>query len=424
MSNILKKIIKHFKPLLSLLLAAGIFFVCLWPLRPLLNWHEQQHLFRWTSSYISEQWASPGGLKELIVSFITQFFYVGWIGALLISLLAVLLQLFVWQLMKWCRLGKNCLYPLSLIPSLLFFYLVFIPSPYRKDPAFKESVTYDYLMRSHQWDKIVQVAQANPPTTLHGKWCMNYALAMRGQLNDLLFLFPQSGPDGLIEDGRHVESLPLFALSDIFLQLGCVNDAERIAFDALQLMPDHHKSGRLYQRLWECNMLNGDTVIAQKYRQILSSTLFYSGQIEDTKKINTYRVASDSLLTPLIPHKLKSLITEHPDNRLAQDYLLAYQLLRLDFNGVLEAELMVQKQAPRVAPRAVQECIIGNWVLTHPNDSFPIPLSRNIFDQTMKYMQTVNRTGNMLDPSLSTDEHLHSYWHYYAVSQQNIKKKP
>jgi len=420
----LKKILKHIKLLLSILLAAGIFFACLGPLRPLLNWHEQQHLFRWTSSYFSEQWASPGGCKELFASFVTQFFYIGWLGALLVALLSVLLQLLVWQLMKWCRLGKNILYPLSFIPSLWLFYQIFIPTAYNEDPAFKESVTYDYLVRHHQWDKIVRHSLSTPPTTLHGKWCTNYALAMRGQLNDQLFQFPQSGPDGLLQDGRHVESLPLFALSDIFLQLGCVNDAERMAFDAIQLMPDHHKSGRLYQRLAECNLINGDTVIAQKYMRILNSTLFYSGQIETAEQSRAYRVAADSLLTPLIPHKLQSLISEHPDNRLAQDYLLAYQLLRLDFNGVLDAELAVQKQAPRVAPRAVQECIIGNWVLTHPNDSFPIPLSPDIFDQTMKYMQVVNRTGNMLDPSLSSDAHLHSYWHYYAESKQKIKEKP
>ena len=52
------------------------------------------------------------------------------------------------------------------------------------------------------------------------------------------------------------------------------------------------------------------------------------------------------------------------------------------------------------------------------------PVRPDIFDQTMKYMQVVNRTGNMLDPSLSSDAHLHSYWHYYAESQQKIKEKP
>ena len=411
-----------YKLLLSLLLGFAVFIACVGPLRPLLNWYEQQHLFRWCGAYINEQIATPGGVWELIVSFFTQFFVIGWLGALMMAILAVILQIMVWRVMKICHLAKAWLYPFSLIPSLLLFYFVFIPSSYRQDKQLRETITYDYLVRSRQWQAILRHSKNHPPIDIHSLWCTNYALAKCGILNDSLFHYPQTSPDGLLLDGRHVDYLPLFALSDIFFDIGFINDAERIAFDAKQLLPEGHKSGRLYQRLLQCNIENGDTAIAAKYQRILKSTIFY----QHTFHIKSVppRVMSDSSISSVIPYKLQALIHDHPSNKLAQDYLLAYQLLRLDFESVLNTEQQIQTRHPRVAPLAVQECIIGNWVMTHPNDSFPIGLRQDVFDQTMRFFQMANQTGNMLDPTLSRLPYSQSYWHYHALSQQQIHQQP
>ena len=54
-----------------------------------------------------------------------------------------------------------------------------------------------------------------------------------------------------------------------------INSAERFAFDVKQRLPDNHKSGRIYQRLAEANLVNGHYKVARKYMTILQSTLFY-----------------------------------------------------------------------------------------------------------------------------------------------------
>ena len=66
--------------MLSALLGAGVFFVCLFPLRALMNYHEEHHLFRWTGYYFREQFSALDGALEYAASFLIQFFYIGWLG--------------------------------------------------------------------------------------------------------------------------------------------------------------------------------------------------------------------------------------------------------------------------------------------------------------------------------------------------------
>ena len=135
---------KSWKVVWTLLLAVTVFVLCLFPYRSLMNYHEQSHLFRWNTHYFYGQCGSIEGIGEYIISFITQFFYIGWLGAVVMALIAIAIQLLVWQILKQCRLRWTWCYPLSVIPSLLSFYYVFIPSQYKTDHQFREVVIYDY----------------------------------------------------------------------------------------------------------------------------------------------------------------------------------------------------------------------------------------------------------------------------------------
>ena len=88
----MKKILKQWKAIMSILVGTGIFFICLFPLRALMNYHEEHHLFRWTGYYLREQLTSWDGIQEYLASFIVQFFYIGWLGAALVAALVICLQ--------------------------------------------------------------------------------------------------------------------------------------------------------------------------------------------------------------------------------------------------------------------------------------------------------------------------------------------
>ena len=430
---------KIWKPLMSLALGITIFMLCLFPLRALMSYHEQSHLFRWNGYYLHEQMGSWHGCAEYIISFITQFFYVGWLGALVVALLAMLIQGLVWQLMRLCRIGKSWLFPLSQIPSILLFYYCFIPGDYRKDAEFREAVTYDYLVRSQKWDAILGKAYHHPPLTLNGIWCTNYALARKGMLLDRMFLFRQDSPDGLLMDANRMQPLALYSLSDIAFEIGLINSAERFAFDAKQQLPDSHKSGRIYQRLAEANLVNGHEAVTRKYMYVLQSTLFYRSwankyltYLGDEEQINSderygrlriFRQQSDDQLMHAMDQALAVMVEAHPENKLAADYLLAYDLLRLDLEHVTAYTLMLRKAGYQTIPKAVQESIAGYWALSHPDDSLPVPINKDIFQTTMSFLGTVNQTGSMTHPSLDVPPYNQSYWHYHASATTKLRQQ-
>ena len=98
-------------------LAMALFWFLAYP--QALGFQEQNQLFLFTWDYLGERLSVTGGLADWIAEFLTQFNYIPWLGALLLSGLFVLLQMLVWKLsdsdfLEW--------YPLSYIPSLLLVF--------------------------------------------------------------------------------------------------------------------------------------------------------------------------------------------------------------------------------------------------------------------------------------------------------------
>lgn len=415
--------------MLTALLGVGVFVACLLPYRAVMNYHEQRHLFRWTGYYLREQWAADDGWQELAVSFVTQFFHIGWLGAAVVALLAIALQGCIWWLLKKMRLGLSWIYPLTLIPSVALFYYVFIPSDYKTDSQVREAVDYDYLVRAQKWNAILRRSWNHPPLTTNGIWATNYALAKKGLLLEKMFHYKQVGPDGLLMDAVRMDPLSLYSLSDIALDLGMVNSAERFAFDAKQRLPYNHKSGRLYQRLAETNLINGNQKVAQKYLDMLRSTLFYGSwakkiSIDDErlKRIQSFRQKDNDELAYAKDQMLEQLTKENPENTLAADYLMAYKLLRLDLEGVARLTQERTNYQQQRAPKSIQECIAGHWLLSHPNDSLPIGIDKSVFETTASFINTVNTTGNRQHPSLDVPPFNQSYWHYHAWATTQLRQ--
>ena len=438
MKPLTKRIKNGWKPLLTVLLGMGVFVSCLLPYRAVMNYHEQRHLFRWTGYYLREQWAADDGLKEFMVSFVTQFFYIGWLGAAIVALLAIALQVFLWWCLKKMRLGRSWLYPLTLIPSVALFCYCFIPSEYKTNSQFRETVDYDYLVRAQKWNAILRKSWNHAPETNCGIWSTNYALAKKGLLLEKMFHYKQVGPDGLLMDAVRMDPLSLYSLSDIAMDLGMVNSAERFAFDAKQRLPNNHKSGRLYQRLAETNLVDGNDEVARKYLDILHSTLFYGAWAKKTinlygneqaiksderlERLRSFRQKENDELAYAKDQMLEELIKENPENTLAADYLMAYKLLRLDLEGVTRLVQNRTTYQHQRAPKAIQECIAGHWLLSHPNDSLPIGIDQSVFETTVNYMNTINTTGNRQDPSLDVPPYNQSYWHYHAWATTQLRQ--
>ena len=66
-----------------------------------------------------------------------------------------------------------------------------------------------------------------------------------------------------------------FIVSDMAYQLYWTNISQRVAFDAMEYIPNYNKSGRALKRLVETNIISGHYDVARKYITILEKTMFY-----------------------------------------------------------------------------------------------------------------------------------------------------
>ena len=100
---------------MSTLLGIAVFSFWMWLYPQDLAYQEQNQLFLFTWDYLRERILLPGGLADYLSEFLVQLFYVRVLGAIIMALLAISLQLAVWKAAG----KKRSLYALSFIPSLL-----------------------------------------------------------------------------------------------------------------------------------------------------------------------------------------------------------------------------------------------------------------------------------------------------------------
>ncbi len=99
-------------------LCVFLFWYCGYP--QALCYHEQNQLFLWTADYFLHDLIVAGGLADYLSEFLVQFYYVPWLGALLLaclfmaflSLTYLVIQSFTGKTLRWYWM------PVSLLPSL------------------------------------------------------------------------------------------------------------------------------------------------------------------------------------------------------------------------------------------------------------------------------------------------------------------
>lgn len=248
--------------------------------------------------------------------------------------------------------------------------IVIIPLNYNAKTY--EMMVYDYLVRVADWDGVIRKAEQKIPDTQTSVSVTNLALAMNNQLGDRIFDFYQRGSEGLLPDiDNNYPVLQL--LGEIYFRLGLVNTAQRLAFEAMEAIPNYNKSPRVMKRLAETNMINGEYKVAEKYLRMLEKTIFYRlwakrmmAMLGNEKAINEhplygtlrqYRLQEDFLFSDKELDKICGhLVMHNPDNQVAVQYLLMIPLLDRDEQRFMQYFQYVQKKV-KYNPRSCQEAV-------------------------------------------------------------------
>ena len=231
---------------------------------------------------------------------------------------------------------------------------------------------YDQLVRIKDWKGIIAKAEKQTPDKPMSVCANNLALAMTNQLGERVFDFYQRGSEGLLPSfERNFSTIQL--TGEVYFYLGLVNTAQRLAFEAMEAIPDYSKSGRMMKRLAETNLINGEYEVARKYLQMLDKTIFYRpwaqqalAMIDDETQIDAhpvystlrqFRLEDDFLFSEDELDKICGQLFMHDQkNQMAIQYLVMAPLLDGDAQRFFNYVTYVQSKV-NYNPRYVREAI-------------------------------------------------------------------
>ena len=323
----------------------------------------------------------------------------------------------------------------SKVVIVLSYVLVIVASWFGIKASFDEMtydlIDYDFLVRTEQWDKIIEKAEKKQATTPLSVSCVNLALSQKGMLADRLFEFYQNGGEGLFPTFTRDMISPV-STAEIFFRLGMVNDAERYMFEAQEAIPNYRKSARLTRRIIECEIINGNYQVAAKLLRRLQKTLFYSNWANQTMallgnekainrhpvygKLRKYREKKQDFLFSdrEMDQMLGLLFLNDNHNKMAYEYLMCYELLQRDMEKFMQYYPLGRFVGYDHIPRTFQEILIGNWMKTHSDPrTIPYSVDAQNVNNTLNFIQLYMQ--NPKDPQLNQQPYVSNAWHYVMV---------
>lgn len=323
----------------------------------------------------------------------------------------------------------------SKVVIVLSYVLVIVASWFGIKASFDEMtyelIDYDFLVRTEQWDKIIEKAEKKPATTPLSVSCVNLALSQKGMLADRLFEFYQNGGEGLFPTFTRDMISPV-STAEIFFRLGMVNDAERYMFEAQEAIPNYRKSARLTRRIIECEIINGNYKVAAKLLRRLQKTLYYRNWANQTMtllgnekainrhpiygKLRKYREKKQDFLFSdrEMDQMLGLLFLNDNHNRMAYEYLMCYELLQRDMEKFVQYYPLGRFVGYDHIPRSFQEILIGNWMKTHSDPrTIPYSVDAQNVNNTLNFIQLYMQ--NPKDPQLCQQPYVSNAWHYVMV---------
>jgi hypothetical protein len=267
----------------------------------------------------------------------------------------------------------------------------------------------DYVIEK-QWDKILKLGRSLPKgiSSVYFNHDIIRALYHTGRLPYDLFQFPQTPHAIFLTHEQEPSSMARLELCDVFIELGQVNMAERMASEILAIK-DH--SGIVLEKMAWINIIKGQNQNARIYLNALKKDLVYR---RAAKKL---LAALDNGFTPeqtayidrirsCIPKKTYAEISEgavdlmliellicNPDNQMAFEYLMACYLL----TGGVEKISAIIEQFPALTKKAIPTLYEEAILLYYGSQRQKIDLKKyNIKRDTIKrYIRFVQLRNTM-----------------------------
>jgi Family of unknown function (DUF6057) len=270
----------------------------------------------------------------------------------------------------------------------------------------------DYLLDDARPDEALASLAQSPDDSDPVRYLTLYALARTGRLPWEMFHYPQqASSDALLLRDTIWDTFPGVAdwRSDLYLELGRVNESQRWAHEALAM---EGEAPRVLERMALVYILNGNPDVAKTFVRALEKVPFQVARAQQ------YIAALDrdpgmradplvARIRPLMLHKdyvgdfsteqiLQQCLEANPSNRMAFEYLLAHYLLTSDMKGFASLAPRL-KDFYRDLPTHVQEALLGfrnvNGTLPPGIDGLAIHSQTESRFQNFIYIWTRHQNG-------------------------------
>lgn len=296
------------------------------------------------------------------------------------------------------------------------------------DAPREEVFQYHQLACRNDWERIIAKAEKKSPTEPLAVNCLNLALGKTGQLTSRMFHFYQNTIRTLLPVYSQDFITPIVA-SEVCYQLGMINEAQRYAFEGIQGTLNYRKSARVYKRLAETNLINGNYKVAKRYLAALQKTIYYKGWATRTmefvnkpelvdkhpewKRLRQYRFKNDFLFSEQqMPAILLQLFYSNSDNTMALEYLYAHLLLAHEFKILIEHLSLMNEAGYKHVPRSIQEAVVHYWRENYDDYSkLPFRVQQPLLQEMEEFARTFNFAKENKQQLLES-RFGKTYWYY------------
>jgi len=278
------------------------------------------------------------------------------------------------------------------------------------DELRKPYVLSNYYGSQRQWDQILELSRRLPKNrnNIYVNHDIIRALYHTGRLPSDMFRYPQNPQALLLTHERKESDLTQLKLSDIFLELGHVNMAQKLASELLSTK-DH--LGVALEELGWISIIKGRPATAQVYLSALKRDLLYRGQAESllrgldngfTPEQAAYidRIRSNMTDEPApvtggepLDQMLAALLEHNPRNRMAFEYLMACYLLTGRVDKIVENAGRLRSLGYQGIPTLYQEAML----IHYGSEGQAVDLAGlGISAETVQRYETFVRMGNAM----------------------------
>lgn len=309
---------------------------------------------------------------------------------------------------------------------------------WRADPQGKLIAQVDYLGSTRAWGSVLEVGRElrrADSTAVHD---INRALAHSGQLLDRMFEYPQSaGLEFWFKPGKTVRLDRLNKASQLLLELGQVNQAERVAGEAMELngyqpetlqqlllinvLKDQPGTGLPFLNLWEKTFPGRDSAALCREQLRLDPKLASDPEVSGFRRLMVRQDYIGSIPDDLL---MQICLRQVPGNRMALQYLMAYYLLNSQPGKVVQNLGLLRSAGFTRLPRHIQEAVLQ---YKDESPATEIPLSGwavdpDVIEEHSRFRASFPGRQNMVGPA---SEFGRTYWYYFRTGHSgSVAKSP